>query len=234
MTPPQARHAPGWYPDLDDPGALRYFDGAAWTARRRPKPSFAAIEPIDLGPRSAPVRLRRRRLRALTWVLVAALVSAGVAGIRLLVGGSASTGDRPVAPIVTDAAWLAGANARCAAALDPLRPIPSATGSSAPGTRDQPALTPAGTQPNRTPTLDPLDPALAAAIEHLAAALPEVQVEPGQAGSVETWLDNWRRLATLARSGAHGWDAGRVHTFGAVVAAVNAFAGRNGVDACLL
>jgi len=234
MTPPKARHAPGWYPDLDDPGALRYFDGTAWTARRRPKPSFATIELIDLEPRPAPVRPPRRRRRAATWVLLAALVSASVAGIGLVVGGPASAGHRAVAPVVTDTAWLAGANAHCAAALDPLRPIPGAAGIPAPGTHQRPALTPAGTQPSRTPSLDPLDPALAAAIEHLAAVLPEVQVEPGQAGSVETWLDNWRRLATLARSGTHGWNARRVHTFGAVVANVNTFAALNGVDACLL
>lgn len=33
--PPNAP-APGWYPDPQQPGTVRYFDGTAWTTQSRP------------------------------------------------------------------------------------------------------------------------------------------------------------------------------------------------------
>jgi hypothetical protein len=40
--PPQAPPAtsglaPGWYPDQNDPDAMRYFDGRVWTAQTEPR-----------------------------------------------------------------------------------------------------------------------------------------------------------------------------------------------------
>jgi hypothetical protein len=29
--------APGWYPDQNDPDAMRYFDGRVWTAQTEPR-----------------------------------------------------------------------------------------------------------------------------------------------------------------------------------------------------
>jgi hypothetical protein len=33
---------PGWYVSPDDPGALRYWDGGAWTGRSRPRPPWSS------------------------------------------------------------------------------------------------------------------------------------------------------------------------------------------------
>lgn len=29
--------APGWYPDQNDPNAMRYYDGRAWTSQTEPR-----------------------------------------------------------------------------------------------------------------------------------------------------------------------------------------------------
>jgi Protein of unknown function (DUF2510) len=40
---------PAWYPDPDRPDRLRYWDGAAWTTRRRPFPRWSAESPNVIG-----------------------------------------------------------------------------------------------------------------------------------------------------------------------------------------
>jgi hypothetical protein len=42
---------PGWYPDTTNPGTLRWWDGAAWTAYEHPDPAFPVqpvIEPVEV------------------------------------------------------------------------------------------------------------------------------------------------------------------------------------------
>lgn len=48
---PSAPGRPAWYPDPDRPDRLRYWDGTAWSARRRPRPRWSAEGPdIVAGP----------------------------------------------------------------------------------------------------------------------------------------------------------------------------------------
>jgi hypothetical protein len=46
MTTPPPTPA-GWFPDPEQPGTLRYWDGATWTEHRSPAPEAAAPEPPD-------------------------------------------------------------------------------------------------------------------------------------------------------------------------------------------
>ena len=40
----------GWYPDPDQPGTLRYWDGAGWTDQRAPLPVPQPLSPRSDGP----------------------------------------------------------------------------------------------------------------------------------------------------------------------------------------
>jgi hypothetical protein len=37
QPPPTSGLAPGWYPDQNDPDAMRYFDGRVWTSQTEPR-----------------------------------------------------------------------------------------------------------------------------------------------------------------------------------------------------
>ena len=67
--------APGWYPDVQQPGWLRYWDGATWTEHRSPVPLDAAVE---VGARSS-ARLARVALALGTPVMVASTLATGFA-----------------------------------------------------------------------------------------------------------------------------------------------------------
>ena len=54
---PSAVREPGWYPDRNDPGYNRYWNGRAWTARRSP---VGATPPPLPGPEVAAPQVPRQ------------------------------------------------------------------------------------------------------------------------------------------------------------------------------
>lgn len=115
---PSAPAAPGWYPDEDDSGRVRYFDGLEWTARHRPRPQWAPLELRVVQLRDVPEPSRRRLPGVIAGFLIAAIAFATVLGGRAvgLRGGSSAQGARAL----DGAAWQSGAQAVCARAMPAL------------------------------------------------------------------------------------------------------------------
>ena len=67
--------APGWYPDPENPAAVRWYDGAGWTDHRAPAPITTAW------PQATPARTRNPGVVAL---VVVACVFGGVILIGIL------------------------------------------------------------------------------------------------------------------------------------------------------
>ena len=75
-------HFPGWYPDPDEPGRERLWDGQAWTHHLRK----AASRSVRLSPRT-----------------IALAIGSGVLGLLLIVGLVASGSDRDPTPTAVPA-----------------------------------------------------------------------------------------------------------------------------------
>lgn len=106
--------APGWYADPEHTELIRYWDGRAWTDKRRGRPTWAA-PPSGHDDAPTPGRQRRRRLATVA-VVVASL--AFVAALVLLV-----TAPQVKIPprVVHDTAFTRAANRLCRAEVAPLR-----------------------------------------------------------------------------------------------------------------
>lgn len=78
-----AHPRPGWYPDPSGSGQVRYWDGAQWTSRLRPKPDAGVDQPLAPEPVQERAGGRRARLVAvLGGVLV--VVAVGTVGLFVL------------------------------------------------------------------------------------------------------------------------------------------------------
>ena len=67
----------GWYPDPENPGQLRYWDGARWTEDRTPVPSAQTEEPLGQTTTSEGEAPAKRRLPV--WLIVVlTLITAGL------------------------------------------------------------------------------------------------------------------------------------------------------------
>jgi len=155
---PSAVVPPGWYPDLERAGQLRFWDGYAWTELRRPAaplaPPLAAplAPPATLPPDSpatvsAPAHASHRASAAnkpKAGIIVAAavalvlLVAVGAVALKSKGDGSGVTAQSPT-PIATDS----------------LTPTPSVSASTTPSITPTPSPTSAAATPPRSTTPTP-------------------------------------------------------------------------------
>lgn len=115
--------SPGWYTDPDDPGLIRYWDGAAWTDHTRERPSWAPPLDPEEAARHAAATARRRKwwTRGIGTVLAGGLVVLTIFAVR---------GDVPAVPArtVEDRAFTDAAQALCAEAMPAIRRQPPQAG----------------------------------------------------------------------------------------------------------
>lgn len=93
----------GWYPDQTDPDSLRYWNGRAWTARRRPR----ELEQLPARPSSRAAADRQRR-PIWPWVIGALLLARSAVGLVSVLHpqdpGATTAVHHPSAPPTTDSA----------------------------------------------------------------------------------------------------------------------------------
>ena len=229
---------PAWYPDERDTAVLRYWDGARWTDKRRPSPSWVPGRPLAgspsllLPPRdpaastlaastpAAPATLERdrrvrrlvRRARALALAAFTALLAAASGlGVEIQVRSHAHI------PSLHDQAFVTAARSDCALALDPIRM----------------SRPPAGTAENAA-RID----GLATALDGVAAQIRTLPVEARDQAAVTAWLGAWQTYSSVAhryadalRSGAKG--PGRVAQMASAARSeIDGFAEVNHLHAC--
>lgn len=233
---------PGWYPDGRDRTTLRYWDGARWTTRRKPRPQWAGVQSFDgpafrppmLGPRAGfeaatpapagdrlglPPEARAQRVRVLVRrARVLALASltaafAALAGLGVIVQTHRHS---PIARL-HDRTFAATAQADCAAALDPLR-------------ASRPAPTPA----DEAVRID----RLATTLDAVATQLRLVPVDARDQAAVSNWLAAWTTFSAVGHRYADALRqsdkeaAAIARTAEAARAQIDGFAAVNRVEAC--
>jgi len=215
--PAQGPTAPGWYPDPDDPGSIRRWDGASWGAERRPRPGWAPPPPPQPPPPAAAPARRR-------WGLLAA--GALAVAVAVAAAGAARRGGPDLPPrTVFDAAFTRRADAACGELLPPIRADRPDTG---PGD---------GLSPGE---LAPRIERAAGGLDELVARLDGLAVPPGEQAAVDAWLADWRayievgrRYAQVLRSGDTSTGAEVGGETGRLGRRIFAFARANAMPACV-
>jgi hypothetical protein len=213
--------SPGWYTDPDDPGLIRYWNGAEWTDERRPRPSWAPpLDPEEAARHEDAMRRRRRWWAgSVGTVLVGALLVATLFAVR---------GDVPAVPArtVEDRAFTDAANALCAEAMPAIRRQPPQ-----PGGEDRPSA----------------DEQLARRVERTADGLQGVvndlrglAVADADRTEVERWLADWDEFIAVGHRYADALRTGDTEEYTRVAAEgdgpsrrIYAFAKANGMPECV-
>lgn len=180
---PTRTPVPGWYPDPDRPDTIRYWDGAAWTDKRRPRPGWtrpgtAMTSPVPPPP-GGYLRTHEpgQRPRVL-WVMLAILAAA--AAVIFVLSFRFLTPHNPGPRTITDESFISAANQTCKQMLTPL------TKATRPGVTDSNATVADKTE------------AAATGLDHLIAALRRIPVQPADQARVDGWLAAW---TTYAKTG---------------------------------
>lgn len=213
--------SPGWYTDPDDPGLIRYWNGAVWTEERRPRPSWAPpLDPEEAARHEEAIRQRRKWwARGVGSLLVGALLVATLFAVR---------GDVPAIPArtVEDTAFTDAANALCAEAMPAIRRQPPQVGSD-----DKPSA----------------DEALARRVERTATDLEAVVVDlrglpvaDADRDEVDRWLADWDRFVDVGHRYAVALRTADRERYTAVAAEgdapsrrIFAFSKANGMPECV-
>ena len=184
---------PGWYPDPDRPDSIRYWDGAAWTDKRRPRPGWTGPDAGLAGPVPPPpggyLRTHQpgQRPRVL-WVMLAILAAA--AAVISLLSFKFISPHSPGPRTITDASFISAANQTCKQLLTPL------VKDTRPGVNDSNAVV--------------ADEAGAAAtgLDHLVAALRRIPVQPADQAQVNGWIAAWTAFTTTGHQVAAAFRTG--------------------------
>ena len=233
----------GWYPDERDLATLRYWDGARWTSRRRPRPTWLPAQPLGGGatslvlppggprpePPSRPLLPRHRipataeerqqrvhKLVRRARALALACFTALLAAVSAL-GVEFQIRHRQQAPTVHDSAFLAAARADCTAALVPIRV-------------DRPPASAA----EKAARVD----SQVSALEGVAAELRTLPIDPRDQAAVSSWLGAWGTFSTVGHRYADALRAGDkgaeriAQSAGAARAQIDSFAAVNHLRAC--
>ena len=213
--------SPGWYTDPDDPGVIRYWDGAGWTEERRPRPSWAPpLDPEEAARHEEAMRRRRKWwARGVGSLLAGALLVATLFAVR---------GDVPAIPArtVDDTAFTDAANALCAKAMPAIRRQPPQ-----PGGDDKPSA----------------DEAFARRVERTATDLEAVVVDlrglavaDADRDEIDRWLADWDEFVSVGHRYAAALRTGDREHYTAVGAEgdapsrrIYAFSKANGMPECV-
>lgn len=106
----------GWYADSEVPGGMRYWDGAAWTAHRRPPPPVAGAT-VPPAPRRRLGRGATIAIGAVTAVVIVGVIGS-VAGVNTSSAPPVAASSTPSVPS-TASATPAPTSTRTAAATAP-------------------------------------------------------------------------------------------------------------------
>ena len=169
-------HVPGWYADPVEPDRLAYWDGQRWTGDYRPRPTWTNQPGAAGSKRRPPIPGHGRR----QWLLIGAalVIVIGLAYAALPHRGS----DGP--KVLTDAAFVSQANAKCTATLNGLRP---------------PLVGDSGDAKNRPTAAQQADQVDRAAdgLASLAEDLRGLPVADVDQPHVEAWLADWDQYAEV-------------------------------------
>jgi len=217
---------PGWYPDPDNAGAIRYWNGTAWTEKRRPRPGWTQAEGAAgaAGPTPpAPGGYLRthkpgERPKAL-WVVLAILAAA--AAVIFLLSFKYITPHNPGPRTITDASFISSANQTCKQLLTPLKnAVRPAVGDSNASVADKTE-------------------AAATGLDHLVAALAQLRVQPADQAQVNNWLAAWRTFVATGHQAAAAFRTGDPAKFETLLVLgqkqrfpVVDFAQANGIGSC--
>lgn len=111
---PEPSKEPGWYADQHDPELDRYWNGRAWTARRRPKDIAPATPATPTTPRTRTARRRpadgsppSRKLPIWLWIVGGLMLARSIVGVVAAfddpVAGSTTAGTTSTPSVSTTA-----------------------------------------------------------------------------------------------------------------------------------
>lgn len=222
---------PGWHPDPEDPSFLRHWDGRRWGRERRPRPSWAPLEPgavasaplAGASPGPTPGNGRPRGRGRRWWMAAAGAVAVGLVLIALAAWLS---GGPDIPPrTVADVGFTDRAEAVCAESLPPLR-------AQRPEVRED-----TGAPEEFARRVERAADGLAA----VAGELRALPVDATDAAEVEAWLDDWDAYVGVGRRYAGRIRAGDEEATGEVESEASrlstrifVFARSNGMPSCAL
>lgn len=233
MSTTTGPRASGWYPDPDDAGGLRHWDGKAWGPERRPRPSWAGgrgggggVPPESPEPAAAsesqpsppPGSRRRWWLYATAGVLAALVFGVGLSNLRR----GPAIPDRTV----TDVRYTNQAQAACKRVLPELR-----------RQRPQPGDKP---KDEAEVVADKADQA-ANELTDLVVELRGLPVAGRDGARIDNWLDDWdsyiavgRRYTAALRRGDNNAPRQVAQEADPLTRRVYLFSHANGMPECVL